>query len=99
MARPVSTPKIDLAVAETNTAYTNSQITTQLRLVYKGEVNYVEVSNMDIDLDRLRQPADGYMDEIHALRNTYQADMVSLILENAQSLWPRLPDDLVDGFV
>ena len=76
--------KIDLAVAETNTAYTNSQIATQLRLAYKGEVNYAEV-NLNTDLDHLRQPADGTMDEIHALRNTYQADAVSLILENAQS--------------
>jgi hypothetical protein len=73
---------IDLAVAETNQAYLNSQISTQIRLVYKGEVDYVESTGMDIDLARLQSPTDGIMDEVHALRDTYGADLVTLIEEN-----------------
>ena len=73
---------IDLAVAETNQAYTNSQISTQLRLVYKGEVNYAETTSIDTDLARLKGKTDGFMDEVHGLRDTYKADLVSLIEEN-----------------
>jgi hypothetical protein len=73
---------IDLAVAETNQAYTNSQINTQLRLVYKGEVNYTETPLMDIDLARLQNPTDGFMDEVYGLRDSYKADLVTLIEEN-----------------
>jgi peptidyl-Asp metalloendopeptidase len=37
---------------------------------------------MNTDLSRLRSTSDGFMDELHALRNNYGADVVSLI-ENA----------------
>jgi hypothetical protein len=69
---------VDLAVANTNTAYANSGITTRLRLVYKGEVDYVE-SNIDTDLSRLTSTADGHMDVVHTLRNQYGADIVTLL--------------------
>lgn len=77
--------KIDLAVAETNQAFLNSQINTQLRLVYSGLVNYTETSSMSTDLGRLRSKTDGYMDDVHALRDTAKADLVSLIVENSSS--------------
>ncbi len=76
---------IDLAIAETNQAYTNSQIGTQLRLVYRGEINYVETPLMDIDLGRLQNANDGYLDEVHGLRDTYKADLVTLIEENGST--------------
>ena len=76
--------KIDLAVAETNQAYINSQVNTQLRLVHRAEVNYVESASMSTDLGRLQGTADGYMDNVHGLRDAYLADTVSLIEESGQ---------------
>ena len=68
---------IDLGFADTNAAYANSGVTQRVRLVYAGEVNYQE-TNLLTDLARLQGTADGYMDEVHELRNLYGADIVSL---------------------
>ncbi|MEO6457020.1 MAG: M12 family metallo-peptidase [Chloroflexia bacterium] len=73
---------INLAVAETNTAYTNSLINQRIRLVFATEVVYTESGAYATDLARLRSLNDGYMDEVHALRNQYGADMVSLLFND-----------------
>ena len=73
---------INLAVDESNFAYQFSQITPRLRLVYQQEVNYTETGNMNVELDRLTGTADGFIDQVHGLRNTYGADMVSMFIEN-----------------
>ena len=72
---------INLAVAETNTAYSRSGIIPRLRLVHQEEVSYTESGDFSTDLNRLTNPSDGFMDNVHALRNTYGADLVSLIIE------------------
>ncbi|MCL5742391.1 MAG: M12 family metallo-peptidase, partial [Acidobacteria bacterium] len=72
---------IELAIAETNQGYRNSAILQQVRLAYSGEVDYSESGAFDTDLDRLASPDDGYMDDIHRLRNSYAADLVSLWVE------------------
>jgi hypothetical protein len=69
---------ITLAFTESNTAYQQSLITPRIRLVYQQEVNYTESGDFGTDLQRLTDPADGYMDEVLPLRNTYGADLVSL---------------------
>ena len=74
--------RIALAVSETNTAYSKSGITPRLRLVHTEEVSYTESGDIVLDRDRLVNPVDGAMDNVHALRDTYGADMVSLIVEN-----------------
>ncbi len=74
---------IDLAVAETNQSYDNSGITPRLNLVHTEEVSYTESGDMNDDLDRLINPSDGYMDNVHTLRDTYLADLVDLIVETA----------------
>ena len=77
---------IDLAVAETNTGYANSSITQRLRLVHTEEVVYSETGfNWSDTLSRLRGTSDGYMDNVHTLRDTYGADEVVLIVNNAGS--------------
>ncbi len=68
---------IDAQIALTNQVYANSLVVQRLRLVYKGEVNYNEI-NMDVDLPRLEITNDGFMDEVHILRDLYAADLVSL---------------------
>lgn len=72
------------AVAEANQAYANSGMSTRLNLVHSVQTNYVESGNMTTDLGRLRSTTDGYMDELHTLRNTYGADLVSLIENEPQ---------------
>ena len=69
---------VDLA----NQAYRNSQIAMQLRLVRAAEISYAETGNMSTDLSRLRSTNDGFMDQVHTLRNQYKADMVALIVDN-----------------
>jgi len=68
--------EIQLAVDETNQVYANSGIKQRLRLVHTEQVNYQEVG-LD-DLARLKNPKDGFLDEVHRLRDIYQADLVSL---------------------
>ena len=72
------------AVAETNQAYGNSKMSTQLKLVHAVRTQYVESGSMNTDLSRLRGTADGYMDGLHALRDSYGADVVSLIENEPQ---------------
>ena len=72
---------IDLAIEETNRAYSNSQINSRLRLVHTAEVSYVESGSLNLDLGRLRIAGDGYMDEAIGARDNYSADLVNLVVE------------------
>ncbi|MFN0171278.1 MAG: M12 family metallo-peptidase [Bryobacteraceae bacterium] len=69
---------IALGVAETNQGYANSGVIQRVRLVNAAEVSYTESGIINADLDRLTNPSDGFMDEVHALRDAYAADVVSL---------------------
>ncbi|MCB1919061.1 MAG: fibronectin type III domain-containing protein [Candidatus Competibacteraceae bacterium] len=71
--------KIMNVVTRANQAYLNSQIDMQLNLVYMGEVAYTETGNMLDALSRLKSTTDGYIDDVHSLRNQYAADQVVLI--------------------
>lgn len=70
------------ALNETNTGYANSGVAPRLRLVHVEEVAYTESGNISTDVNRLAGTADGYVDNLHTLRNTYGADLVGLIVEN-----------------
>lgn len=74
--------EIQLGIDETNQSYANSGIAQRVRLVHAAQVNYTETGNGDTDLTRLQNPSDGYVDEVHALRDAYGADVVSLWVEN-----------------
>ncbi len=76
---------INLAVSETNTSYANAGITQRVRLVHSVEVSYTETGNLSTDLSRIRSTTDGHMDNVHSLRNTYKADLVSLFVANGGS--------------
>lgn len=71
---------IDLAVAETNITYLNSGISQLVNLVHTVEVNYPESGTIVTDRNHLQDPDDGVMDEIHTLRDQYQADLVLLLV-------------------
>ncbi|MCX6356125.1 MAG: M12 family metallo-peptidase [Candidatus Aureabacteria bacterium] len=68
---------INLEVAMTNDSYANSQVTQRLHLVHTAEVNYTESSHGDYDLANLQG---GWIDDVHALRDTYKADLVSMFV-------------------
>jgi len=73
---------IQLAINESNQAYTNSQVTPKLRLAYKYKVTYTE-AGYGTDLERFKGTGDGYMDEVHTYRNEYTADLCLLIFNDA----------------
>lgn len=75
--------EIELAVAEANEGYVNSEIGTQLRLVHTAEVSYTASGSLGTDLSRVKNQDDGYMEQVHALRDTYKADVVSLLVEDS----------------
>lgn len=70
------------AVTKANQAYINSKIPMQLNLVKMVETNYVESGSMSTDKNRLQYKVDGYMDEIHPIRDQVGADQVVLINAN-----------------
>ena len=71
---------IDLMVAETNAAYEASGANQRINLVAVEEVvGYRETNDLSVDVGRLRSESDGYMDEIHDIRDAVAADIVLLI--------------------
>ena len=72
---------IHLAVAETNQSYENSQLDQRLNLVHFEGVDYEEETFPEA-LSHLTHPADGVMDNVHALRDYYAADEVVLLIED-----------------
>jgi len=73
--------RIVLGVTETNTAYANSGVVQRLRLVSAELVNYSE-GDIGQDLERVTDPADGFIDAVHARRDQVGADLVSLVVDN-----------------
>lgn len=69
---------IQLAVDETNQSFINSKINYEIELVYVEGVNYTEV-DAHTDLERFVRDDDGFMDEVHDLRDTYSADICVII--------------------
>ncbi|MCB9852514.1 MAG: hypothetical protein H6819_05425 [Phycisphaerales bacterium] len=70
--------RIAAAIADTNTAFANSLVDTSVNLVHSQEINYTETGNSDIDGQRLLDPADGFLDDVHVLRDQYAADIAVL---------------------
>jgi len=70
---------VDLWVAETNQAFADSGVDQELFLTRTVEVDYDEAGASFIDLRRLANPTDGYMDEAHELREKTGADLVHLV--------------------
>ena len=72
---------IQFALNNTHEAYRNSNISFRLRLVHKAQVAYTpHASDMTQDLRRLTYGGNGYMDEVHGLRDRYGADLVALLV-------------------
>lgn len=82
---------IDLALTWANDAYEASGVETRLNLIAAVQVAYEESNvhggaglfNQREDLNRLIDPEDGFMDEAHALRDRYAADVTHLIVDQS----------------
>lgn len=68
------------AVADMNTAYANSDIMIRMNLVGTARTVYVPSTSLQALYD-LQGTTDGYMDEIHSLRNQRGADLVSFVYD------------------
>ncbi|WP_422507546.1 zinc-dependent metalloprotease [Stenotrophomonas sp. GZD-301] len=76
---------VQLAVAESNQGYVNSNVGITLQLAGYETTTYTESSSFSTDLARFRQTSDGYMDSIHTSRNNTRADVAVLVINNASS--------------
>ena len=68
---------IDHDVAWTNEALAVSDVALRVRLVAAVEADYDELDTLS-DIGRLIVPGDGYLDEVHGLRDRHAADVVLL---------------------
>lgn len=67
---------VNADIKNANQSLINSNINARLELAYVGKTNDVEGSfTYEQILDKFRDTNDGYMDEIHTLRNLYNADI------------------------
>ena len=74
-----------LSVSVTNGAYASSQINPRLRLVHMAETTYPETGNAGHDLSRFAGFGDGFIDDVHTLRNTHGADLCALIVNTSDN--------------
>ena len=72
---------ITSAITSVNQAFGAAGVATQLNVVAYQPVFYLEQVNEEFhaDLNNLTGTSDGYLDEIHALRDYYAADLVLLV--------------------
>ena len=63
-----------------NISFSNSNVNCKIEIVYVGQTNYQEVDS-HTDVDRYAGTNDGYMDEVHSLREKYSADVCVLLTD------------------
>ena len=78
--------EIDLMVAETNQAYETSGVNHRVALVDRSEVPYSETGDGSLYLDHLQDPSDGHLDDVHTLRDRVGADLVHMIVAEADDI-------------
>jgi FG-GAP repeat/Metallo-peptidase family M12 len=88
---------IALAEAETNQAYINSQVVPRLRVVATAEVDYTEAGKTSAQIiNDLQLTDDGFLEEVHVLREVVKADIVSMLV-NALSVTGRASPAIKPG--
>ena len=68
-----------VAFERANVSLENSEVSLEFRLVRIIETDYEESGTSGTDLDRLRQTNDGFMDEVHGVRDQEGADLVAIL--------------------
>ena len=92
---------VDLSIEEANNSFRMSNLgNIKLRLVHAYQTDYVEQGAHFDHVWRFADKGDGYMDEIHALRDTYRADVGVLIVDDPQGcgLATRVYADAEEAF-
>ena len=69
------------AMAKAQLVLDNSNTLVTIQLAHAQEVTYTESGASSTDLNRLTATSDGYLDEVHSLRDTYGADLVAMFTE------------------
>ena len=73
-------------------AFNNSSVSTSIDRVYSQMLQYTESGDDLTDVDRLMTLNDGYLEEIHSLRNQFGAD-ICVLLVNSLNSNGRIPND------
>jgi len=92
---------VELAIEEANESFRISNLgNVKLRLVHAYETDYVEEGGQFEHLWRLAEKGDGYMEEVHDLRDQHGADVVVLIVDDRQGcgLSTRVHADADEAF-
>jgi len=66
------------AMAKAQLVLDNSNTLVTMQLAHAQEITYTESGASSTDLNRLTSTSDGYLDEVHNLRDTYGADLVAM---------------------
>jgi hypothetical protein len=70
------------SIQSSNTTFSNSNAGVTFNLVHYQQISYSENTYMDYALDDLIDPSDGIMDNVHSLRDQFNADVVVLIVDD-----------------
>ena len=92
---------VDLSIEEANESFRQSGIgQVKLRLVHAYQTDYVEEGAHFDHVWRFADKGDGYMDEIHPLRDKYKADVAILIVDDPKGcgLATRVYADAEEAF-
>ena len=74
---------VETAVLETNQSFVQSHLGhVRLRLVHTYQTDYAEEGSHFDHVWRFADKGDGYMDEIHQLRDLYRADVAVLVVDD-----------------
>lgn len=76
---------INLAVMDANQALRNTGLDLRFQIVHTAVVRYTESGSSITDLDRLRYPNDGFLDDVATLRDRYGADLVVFVPERTDT--------------
>jgi hypothetical protein len=92
---------VDLSIEEANESFRQSGIgQVKLRLVHAYQTDYVEKGAHFDHVWRFADKGDGYLDEIHPLRDKYKADVAVLIVDDPKGcgLATRVYGDADEAF-
>jgi hypothetical protein len=92
---------IEFAIEEANESFRVSNLGhIKLRLVHAYQTSYAEVGTHFDHVWRFADKGDGYMDEIHGLRDRYHADVAILVVDDAKGcgLATRVQADADEAF-
>ena len=92
---------IDVAIAQTNQSFRDSGAgNVRVKIVHAYQTDYVESGSHFDHVYRFRNKGDGYMDEIHDLRDKFGADVAALVVDDPMGcgLSIRVAADAADAF-